>query len=114
MESRTNPGPATLRHHEEMLACFRRGGLSLQMTAHAAALLDSYVYGFALQEAALPGMAGDELIEQATKGYMDIRNEMEALAPQIQLVSIAILDVPEAAELQRQGNKLLHHAVVLL
>jgi hypothetical protein len=25
----------------------------------------------------------DDLIEQATKGYMDIRNEMEALAPQI-------------------------------
>ena len=25
----------------------------------------------------------EELIEQATKGYMDIRNEMEALAPQI-------------------------------
>lgn len=27
--------------------------------------------------------APEELIEQATKGYMDIRNEMEALAPQI-------------------------------
>jgi AcrR family transcriptional regulator len=61
MESRTNPGPATLRHHEEMLACFRRGGLTLQMTAHAGALLDSYVYGFALQEASLP-FGGSEQI----------------------------------------------------
>ena len=32
----------------------RRAGFSVEMTAHAYALLDSYVYGFALQEAALP------------------------------------------------------------
>ncbi len=75
MESRTSPGPATLRHHEEMLACLRRGGLSLQMTAHAAALLDSYVYGFALQEASLPfggsaeiGAVAEQVIEAMPEG----------------------------------------------
>ncbi len=54
LESRTNPGPATLRHHEANLATLRAGGFSVEMTAHAYALIDSYVYGFALQEASLP------------------------------------------------------------
>jgi AcrR family transcriptional regulator len=54
LESRTNPGPATMRHHDANLATFRAGGFSIEMTAHAYALIDSYVYGFALQEASLP------------------------------------------------------------
>ena len=54
LESRTNPGPATLRHHDANLATFRAGGFSIELTAHAYALVDSYVYGFALQEASLP------------------------------------------------------------
>jgi AcrR family transcriptional regulator len=54
MESRKNPGPATLRHHDAVLGVLRRAGFSVEMTAHAYALLDSYTYGFALQEAALP------------------------------------------------------------
>jgi len=61
MESRTSPGPATLRHHDAVLGCFRRGGLSLAMTAHAYAVIDSYVYGFALQEANLPFNGGEEI-----------------------------------------------------
>jgi AcrR family transcriptional regulator len=54
MESRTTPGPATLRHHDAVLATLRAAGFSLEMTAHAYALIDSYTYGFALQEAGLP------------------------------------------------------------
>jgi hypothetical protein len=54
MESRTTPGPATLRHHDAIIGTLRAAGFSVEMTAHAYALLDSYVYGFALQEAALP------------------------------------------------------------
>ncbi len=54
MESRTNPGPATLAHHDAVIGCFRRGGLSVAMTAHAYALVDAFIYGFALQEASLP------------------------------------------------------------
>ena len=37
-----------------MLGTLRAGGFSLPMTAHAYALIDAYVYGFALQEASLP------------------------------------------------------------
>ena len=54
MESRTSPGPANLRHHEAVTACLRRAGFSVVMATHANWLLDSYVYGFALQEASLP------------------------------------------------------------
>jgi AcrR family transcriptional regulator len=54
MESRTSPGPATLRHHDAVIATLRGAGFSVEMTAHAYALLDAYVYGFALQEASLP------------------------------------------------------------
>ena len=50
MESRTNPGPATLRQHDAVIGAFRRAGFSVQLTAHGYSLLDSYVYGFSLQE----------------------------------------------------------------
>ena len=54
MESRTTPGPANLRHREAVTACLRRAGFSVVMATHANWVLDSYVYGFALQEANLP------------------------------------------------------------
>src|SRR6516225_7609845 len=65
MESRTSPGPATLRHHDAVLGCLRRGGFSLELTAHAYSLLDSYIYGFALGEAGLPFTTGDEAAQVA-------------------------------------------------
>jgi AcrR family transcriptional regulator len=54
LESRSTPGPATLRHHEAATRTLREAGFSVQMTAHASALIDSFVSGFALQEAARP------------------------------------------------------------
>jgi len=54
LESRTDPGPANLRHHDTVIATLQAAGFSAELTAHAYALIDSYVYGFALQEAALP------------------------------------------------------------
>lgn len=54
MESRMNPGLETLRHHNAVLGCFRGSGFSIELTAHAYSLIDSYVYGFALQEANIP------------------------------------------------------------
>ncbi|HEX8496524.1 MAG TPA: TetR/AcrR family transcriptional regulator [Actinomycetales bacterium] len=54
LDSRTSPGPATLTHHDATLATLRGGGFTLAQTAHAYALLDRYVFGFAVQEASLP------------------------------------------------------------
>jgi len=70
MESRSDPGPLSLRHHDKVIGCLLRGGLSIQITAHAYAILDSYLYGFALEEVNLP--------EGGTK---DIVPLAEALAP---------------------------------
>jgi AcrR family transcriptional regulator len=63
MESRSTPGPATLRHHDAVLGCLRNGGLSVAMTAHAYALIDAFIYGFAIQEASLPATSGEEMAE---------------------------------------------------
>lgn len=73
LESRTAPGPATLRHHNATIGALRAGGFSLPIAAHAHALLDSYVYGFALQEAMLPFDGHDSLVELASSilGQLD-------------------------------------------
>ena len=54
MESRTNPGAASLRHHDAVLGSLRSAGFSLEMAAHAYSVLDSYIYGFALTKMSLP------------------------------------------------------------
>lgn len=41
MESRRNPGPATLRHHDAVIGTLRGAGFSVAMSAHAYALIDS-------------------------------------------------------------------------
>ena len=60
MESRVHPGPANLRHHDAVLRCLREGGFPLAMAAHAYSLLDSYIYGFALQQTSLPFDTGEQ------------------------------------------------------
>jgi AcrR family transcriptional regulator len=60
MESRRTPGPANLRHHDAVLRILRDAGFSLELTAHAYSALDSYIYGFALQEASLPFQTPEE------------------------------------------------------
>ncbi|MEU7898170.1 TetR/AcrR family transcriptional regulator C-terminal domain-containing protein [Nonomuraea sp. NPDC049152] len=69
MESRTSPGPATLRHHNAIIGTLRGAGFSVKMTAHAYALIDSYVYGFALQEASLP-FEGPESVAEVAEPMM--------------------------------------------
>jgi AcrR family transcriptional regulator len=54
MESRMSPGPATMRHHDWVIGCFRRAGFSIAMAAHGFSLIDSYIYGFVMQEVNLP------------------------------------------------------------
>jgi AcrR family transcriptional regulator len=65
MELRTKHGPASLRHHEAVLECLRAAGFSTEDATHAYWLLDSYIYGFAIQEASLPFGTPEELAEMA-------------------------------------------------
>lgn len=70
MESRTTPGPANLRYREAVTACLRRAGFSAVMATHANWLLDSYVYGFALQEANLPFDTASDLAAITTDVFL--------------------------------------------
>jgi AcrR family transcriptional regulator len=70
LESRTSPGPANLRHHEAVTACLRRAGFTVVMATHANWLLDSYVYGFALQDAGLPFDTADEFADMGEDVYL--------------------------------------------
>ncbi|MFB7357600.1 TetR/AcrR family transcriptional regulator [Streptomyces gardneri] len=65
MDSRSRPGPATLRHHDAVIGALRTAGFSVPMTAHAVSLIDSYLYGFVLQEISLPFSGSAELDEVA-------------------------------------------------
>ncbi|WP_136709030.1 TetR/AcrR family transcriptional regulator C-terminal domain-containing protein [Agromyces sp. H66] len=70
MESRTSPGPANLRHREAVTACLRRAGFSVVMATHANWLINSYVYGYALQAATLPFDTADELADMTEDVYL--------------------------------------------
>jgi len=65
MESRRTPGPANIRHHDAVLGVLRNAGFPVELAAHAYSLLDSYIYGFALQEASLPFQTPEETAEVA-------------------------------------------------
>jgi AcrR family transcriptional regulator len=70
-DSRMKPGPVNLRHHDAVIGCLRHAGFSIEMAIHTYSALDSYVYGFALQEQTLPfdnpvevGEAAEVMLQQ--------------------------------------------------
>ncbi|MEO8228775.1 MAG: TetR/AcrR family transcriptional regulator [Chloroflexota bacterium] len=65
MESRVNPGPANLRHHDAVIGCLRAAGFDMAMAAHAYSLLDAYIYGFALTKMNLPFETTTDIAEMA-------------------------------------------------
>jgi AcrR family transcriptional regulator len=69
LQSRLNPGPATLRHHNAIIGTLRQAGFSLPLVAHALAYIDSYVYGFAMSESALP-IRGPESVADTARAMM--------------------------------------------
>lgn len=71
LQSRLKPGPATLRHHDAIIGTLRGAGFSVDLTAHAFALIDSYVFGFALSEAALPIHGPDSVADVAESMMQD-------------------------------------------
>jgi len=65
MESRTNPGPANLRHHDAVIGCLRAAGFDMAATATAYSLLDSYIYGFAMTKMNLPFDDTSDIVEMS-------------------------------------------------
>lgn len=72
MDSRASPGPATLHHHEYVVGTLRDAGFSIEFAAHAFSLMDSYIYGFVLQQNNLPpdAAATAELARQITAQFV--------------------------------------------
>jgi AcrR family transcriptional regulator len=65
MQSRTKPGPATLRHHDSVIGTLREAGFTVEMAAHAFSVIDSYIYGFAQQQQNLTYNTSEEAAEVA-------------------------------------------------
>lgn len=75
MDERTTQG--TMRHLDAVIGTLRHAGFSVAMAAHAMSLLDSYIHGFALQEASLPlDESGD--ISEVTEEIMAQQGMMAA------------------------------------
>ena len=52
--SRSNPGPALLRHHDTILGCLRYNGSPVALATSTFSAIDSYVHGFVLTELSVP------------------------------------------------------------
>jgi AcrR family transcriptional regulator len=83
MHSRTNPGPASLRHHDSVLGSLRKAGFPLVMAAHAVSVIDGYVYGFALQQANMPLHTPEQVAEVGENILRQLAHEYPNLAEMI-------------------------------
>jgi AcrR family transcriptional regulator len=85
VESRTTPSPTRLRYPEAVVGSLREAGFSVEMAVHAFFTLDSFIYGFAVQEQNLPsgtpeelaGMAGSILGGLPADAYPHLREVIE-------------------------------------
>ncbi|MEM7160586.1 MAG: TetR/AcrR family transcriptional regulator C-terminal domain-containing protein [Myxococcota bacterium] len=91
VESRGNPGPTAMVYYDSVIGCLRRGGFDIAGAAHAFAVLDAFVFGFAVQERNLPfdsseqvAALGTEVLAQLPQDRFPYFTEMlkeHALAP---------------------------------
>ena len=71
IDSRESSGPARLHYFDWVLGTLRRAGFTLDMTAHAFSVLDSYIYGFGRQQlnmSAGPDVKPEEIVEAFLQG----------------------------------------------
>ncbi|CAN5156306.1 TetR/AcrR family transcriptional regulator C-terminal domain-containing protein [soil metagenome] len=93
IKARTSPGPATLGHLDSTIGCLRAAGFSMPMVGHAISILDSYVQGFAQQEASLPlDSSGD--ISAATEDIMALQQAMAETFPDLTAMAVELILQP--------------------
>ena len=80
MESRVHPGPASAVHHNATVGCLREAGFPFREAVHAYNLLDSYTYGFALQEQTVPFETPEQSADMAAITVGDQGSEYPYLA----------------------------------
>jgi AcrR family transcriptional regulator len=83
MQSRTRPGPSTLKHHDAVLGSLRQAGFTLVMAAHAVSVIDGYVYGFALQQINVPLQSREQVAEVGESILRQMAGEYPHLAEMI-------------------------------
>jgi len=93
IKARTSPGAATLGHLDSVIGCLRAAQFSMPLTGHAMSLLDSYVQGFAQQEAALPlDPSGD--ISVATESIIAQQEQMAEAFPHLADMAAELILTP--------------------
>jgi AcrR family transcriptional regulator len=80
MEGRMNPGPESAAHHNATMGCLREAGFSFRDAVHAYSMLDSYTYGFALQERTIRFETPQEAAEMARATVGDMGEHYPYLA----------------------------------
>lgn len=96
MENRINPGPASMKHHNAMMGCLREAGFRFRKSVHIYSALDSYTYGFALQ--------------QKTSAYQTPEESAQHINQQIetQIPEAFANEYPYLAEVAKELNKSGH------
>jgi len=93
IKARTSPGPATLGHLDSVIGCLAAAGFSMAMIGHAMSVLDSYVQGFAQQEATLPlNPSGD--IGAATEDIIAQQEAMAEAFPNLAAMAVSLILQP--------------------
>ncbi|WP_375001551.1 TetR/AcrR family transcriptional regulator C-terminal domain-containing protein [Aeromicrobium sp. CTD01-1L150] len=69
LDSRSTPGPATLRHHDAVLGILREARFSVRGAVRAFSIVDSYLYGYVLQELNLP-FSDAEQMDDVARGLL--------------------------------------------
>lgn len=93
LDARTSPGPATLGHLDATIGVLRAAGFSMALVGHAMSLLDSYVHGFAMQEATLPLDASGD-IGAATEDIMAQQEMMSNAFPNLAEMAATLILQP--------------------
>ena len=94
MDARTTR--PTMKYHDVMIGCLLGAGFTMPLAAHALSLVDSYVHGFALQEASLPfDDEGD--IRAATENILERQEAMEQSFPHLTEMARTLILQPDYA-----------------
>lgn len=72
LESRRNAGPAALRYIDAVLGVLRRAGFSPATAVRVFSILDSYAYGFCIQEKSLPSGSAAEIREVTEQFFQQL------------------------------------------
>lgn len=80
IDSRRSPSPARFRYYNAVIGSLRQAGFSIEMSAHAFSVLDSYIKGFALQQTSMSFEDEEQLTKAAAELFRVIAVDYPYLA----------------------------------